>query len=293
MRAKKSTLFLGMQIFFILMFSLVSSFPATAQEEDGPTVVWKSPEGNKVALDTNIIITFSERMLQDDTEQAFDITPETQGSFGWNDKNLTFTPSAPLIENQPYIVSISTNAKNLNGEGLKTKEIWSFTTEDKKEGSGKGSDNGLFNWEFWEPIVTGLTVIGTAIFALVGIWSLRRKRGKLRNHITRLDEIYEKYRKDPYVCEHKLNQLKESLKIKFKSGEMEENHYLIMDKKIDDYLSNVRYRKTLTKPKIIGGPEGEIREELEKQLIDMDPDEDISEKPPKSKKPPKPKIIPD
>ncbi len=277
---------------------------------NGP-VVFYSPQGEDVSVDkekTKIIITFQDRMMQKETENAFSIKPETPGSYKWNDRNLTFSPNINLAPETTYVVEISKSAKNINGVNLVNNFSWSFRTAKNTVKNNDNEDNGgIYRWSFWEPIVTGLTIIGTVSFALFGIWKLRKRRSKLKDYITRLDDVYDKYRKDPYVCEHKLTQLKESLKIKFKSGEMEENHYLIMDKKIDDYLTNIRYRKKLTKPKIIGGPEGEIREELEKQLmgndngVDIEPEQDkesdLESKAPPTKKSKKkkslPKIIPD
>jgi hypothetical protein len=331
MRSRKLSFTYIFLIVFLLLFIILISTPNTSAQ-DAPIVVSTVPVPleNFVSLDQEIIVFFNENMTEQATKSAFSISPPVENyEFEWHITGLRFVPKdedAKLEPKEVYTVTISTKARNEAGINLTEDYSWTFTTEEKKESGGSGDDEGFLDWNVWEPIVTGLTVLGTVIFALYGVWRYRKRRLKLKDHITRLDEIYDKYRKDPYVCEHKLNQLKESLKIKFKSGEMEENHYLIMDKKIDDYLSNVRYRKTLTKPKIIGGPEGEIREELEKQLIVGEPDidnefnepvrqkphsnreshreirrkpmddlenEDLSEKPSKSKKPPRPKIIPD
>jgi hypothetical protein len=48
-------------------------------------------------------------------------------------------------------------------------------------------------WERWEPIVTLLTILGTAIAGVLGyIWH-RRKRTKLRAYMSRIDDTYNKY----------------------------------------------------------------------------------------------------
>jgi hypothetical protein len=273
-------------VFLIFLIVLISAPNTNAQ--DGPSVVSTKPEPSEsgVPLDREIIVFFDENMSEQATKSAFSINPAVDNyKFEWHTSALAYVPKdnfAKLNANEEYTVTISTEAKNEDGINLAQSYSWKFTTKSAPKQESEEADFGT--WNFWEPIVTGITVLGTILFTLYGVWRYRKRRSKLKDHITRLDEVYDKYRKDPYVCEHKLNQLKESLKIKFKSGEMEENHYLIMDKKIDDYLVNIRYRKTLTKPKIIGGPEGEIREQLEISLTDPKPELDDEFKEPEKPK---------
>ncbi len=298
-----------LSLLFLILFTPLSS--VTAQNNNQPSIIFFSPTGDEKPIDVIIEVTFSEKMNQGVTEDAFSLIPEggskVEGKFGWDLENLTFTPNNPLNYGTKYTVTITANAENLAGIKLISQHKWSFTTVEKKKNDNKKDDSQDW-WKTWEPIVTVLTIIGTAVAALVGYWSLRKKRSKLREYIGKLDDVYNEHRKDPYVCEHKLNQLKEALKIKFRRGEMEENHYLILDKKIDDYLAQVRFRKTLTKPSIVADVEEEIQIELKKKMIEDKPSQEgelpeseseqkeqqkekkQAKKPPK---PPKPRIIPD
>jgi hypothetical protein len=313
----KFSILICLGLFLILILANTSA----AHDITAPEVIDKDPKDKEVdvAIDIDIEVAFSEPMQAVITEEAFSVSPENSdeiiaGEIDWFGTTLIFTPTSKLESGTTYHINISSDARDLIGNNLVKNYTWSFSTVAGEKNKGKNDDSS-FNWEVWEPIVTVITILGTAIVAFIGFYKLRLKRSQLRRYIGKLDELYEKFRKDPYVCEHKLNQLKESLKIKFRRGEMEENHYLIMDKKIDDYLSEVRYRKTLTKPKIVKGVEGEILQELEKTVDDkkgirMEPaglDEggdqprpertDKPQKPPKrqktSKRPPGPKIIPD
>ena len=216
----------------IIFFILNTTLPFTnlsAQNGKDSIVIYKSPEGTNIPVDANIEVVFREKMNQEETRLAFIINPETRGDFIWLRENLTFDPSGPLAYKTTYVVTITTVAKTLMGENLKENVSWTFTTV--AETTKKNNDDSLTDWGTWEPIVTGLTIVATAAIGFVGYWGLKRRRSQLRKYIGRLDEIYEENRKDPYVCEHKLMQLKESLKIKFRRGLMEENHYLIMDKR--------------------------------------------------------------
>ncbi|UCE37750.1 MAG: Ig-like domain-containing protein [Thermoplasmata archaeon] len=193
-----------------------------------------SPIGTDVKVSTTIEVSFSEEMIKGETEQAFSITPSVKGVFTWRGHTLEFTPSSPLAYETLYNVSISTRAKNLDGIGLERNHTWSFITEKAPE------EKGLFSWENLEPIVTGLTVLASIIIFLIGFLTIRKKRSKLRQYIERIDDTFNKYKKDPQECEQELIALREDIKAEVKEGKLEENHFLILDKKIDDYLMEMK-----------------------------------------------------
>jgi hypothetical protein len=245
-------------LFFLVLFLVL---PITAPERVGginntrqngaPKIDFMSPIGSDIPINAKIEVIFSERMQQTETEQAFTIIPETEGFFTWLKNNLTFTPDPDiqLIFNTHYQVIISTAAKNLAGENLDREYHWNFTTVKDEKNEGK-EDNNL-GWDVLEPIVTGATIIATAIVAMIGFYKLRKKRSQLRKYIDKLDKTYNKYKYDPRLCERNLRSLKESLKVKVKRGEVEEYHYIILDKKIDDYLEEFKTKKTSSKPRIV------------------------------------------
>ena len=307
MDMKLNTLRIIIMLFLIssgLLLTLSFSASNTAASR-APEILFASPKDREdVPLNAEIVITFNEDMRQAETEQAFSITPHIEGKISLLDKTVTFTPHPNFEPGIRYTYRISTSAQNLAGENLAEEQSWSFTTVTINENDNQVDNKKDTWWDKWEPIITGGTIIATALGVLIGFYSLRRKRRKLGKYIQKLDNTYNEYRKDPHICEHKLNQLKEWLKIKVGRGKLDEYHYLILDKKIDDYLAEVRYRKTLAKPKVIAGVEKEIQEELKKKTNDQTQEktperkEDRKEQPtpkapPKPKKPPKPRIIAD
>ncbi|UCE74045.1 MAG: Ig-like domain-containing protein, partial [Methanomassiliicoccales archaeon] len=211
---------------------------------------WK-PTGTNVPRDATILISFSEPMNKDETENAFSITPFVSGVFTWEGTTLIFTPNTPLEAKTQYNVSISQNAKNLNGIGLDDDYTWSFTTSELQI-----REEGL-TWEAMEPIITALTIIASALLFMFGFISLRKKRSKLREYLDKIEEIYEEYKDEYKTCQNGLVTLREEIKRQVKIGKLEENHFLILDKKIDDYLVEL---KALEKDEVVSPP---IDDEIE------------------------------
>ena len=223
-----------------------------------PTVKYKSPKGFDIPVNTTIQIAFSEKMDKTATEHAFSIIPNIleNGTLDWlGDATLTFTPNAPLAYGTIYNVTISTGAKNLMGNNLGEDVSWSFTTMNEPVvdgGDGDGGEDGIdkgggeedpSGWGFWEPIITILTIIGTVFATLIGFYRLRRKQTKLRKFLDKIDSTFNSYKMNYQTCEKELITLKDIIKKEFQTGKIEDNHYLILDKKIDDYLSEMRLTK--------------------------------------------------
>lgn len=82
---------------------------------------------------TNIIVTFSERMDQTATEDAFHLrtdSTEVVGTFSWSSdgKTMTFDPTEDLQEKKTYQISVTTTAEDLAGNNLATAQETSFVT---------------------------------------------------------------------------------------------------------------------------------------------------------------------
>ncbi|UCE37749.1 MAG: Ig-like domain-containing protein [Thermoplasmata archaeon] len=227
-----------------------------------PSVVDYSPEGSNVPLDTTISVAFSKPMDQDSVESAFTISPTVGGVYEWIGATLTFTPSSPLKAVTQYNVTISIQAKDLEGRALQKYHNWSFIT------GGEAEKETSF-WETWEPIITGVTILFSLLLFLVGFLSLRKKRSKLRQYLERVDDTYNKYKENYQECEQELIALREDIKAEVKEGKLEENHFLILDKKIDDYIMEM---KSLEKEEAGIGLEEDITEPVSESVSE---EEDI------------------
>ncbi len=328
-----------------LLTEFIWQFTTEKLEEitEAPTILDKLPIGNNVSVDTTISVAFSELMKKEDTEAAFSIFPVAIGTFYWLGSTLTFIPTSPLEYNTHYNVSISSHAKNLDGINLEEDYRWSFTTgksekvdtdgdnildsiDDDDDNDGfkdeweiflgtdtlnsedspldtdhdgapdgdetnshqwmdKDDDDDGYNdaeeliagtdpknpkskpkveddgdkrsalgleWDIWEPILTGLTILGTIIVALIGFFKLRKKRSKLQEYIDKIDEIYTNYDKDYKSCRRELIALQGTIKREFKQHKIDDNHFLILDRKINDYLQEL---KIFERPEKVSKPD--------------------------------------
>ncbi|RZN32829.1 MAG: hypothetical protein EF813_11580, partial [Methanosarcinales archaeon] len=93
-----------------------------------PTVTASTPTGTDVAVSTVITATFSEAMTQTSVEGAFSISPAVNGSLGWADDTMTFTPDADLEYDTTYSITVGTGAEGLAGNALAADYVWDFTT---------------------------------------------------------------------------------------------------------------------------------------------------------------------
>ena len=93
-----------------------------------PTVTASTPTGADVAISTVITATFSAAMNQTSAEDAFSISPLVNGSLGWDNDTMTFTPDADLAHSTQYDVTIGTGAEDLAGNALAADFVWNFTT---------------------------------------------------------------------------------------------------------------------------------------------------------------------
>jgi hypothetical protein len=202
-----------------------------------PSVLAMSPDGSNVPIDSDIIITFSEVMIMNVTESAFSITPHVQGKFEWpgmTGTTLIFKPDLPLNYSREYTVTISADAKDLAYNNLEIKFEQSFLTQSGKEEAEKSF------WDVWEPIITGLTVLASITVFLIGFLSIRRKRSKLRRYMERIEVTFNEHKMNPQKCKKELISLREFIKAEVTRGKLEESHFLILDKKIDDHLMELK-----------------------------------------------------
>jgi hypothetical protein len=223
-----------------------------------PEVKGKEPygeTGTDVPVGTKITVDFNVAMDHAAMDYAFNLScakdPDVEGSWEWTYSTETgfytgkWTPIENLKYNTQYTVTISTGAMSQDGEYLQDPEEWSFKTE------GRPMDEGEALWNLLEPLITGIMILVSAIAFLVGFVKLRKKKNKLRVYLEKIDDVYEEYKEDPKVCGEELVALREVIKKEVKEGELEENHFLILDKKIDEYLGELDIPKDRKGPKVI------------------------------------------
>jgi len=120
-----------------------------------------SPEGQKVALDGSIRLTFDRSMNLSAVRSAFSIDPFVDGSWTADaeGKNLTFAPTGKLSPGRTYSVSLNASASDLLGNPLDKGESWSFTTV-----PAAATPTGTFPWWMLAALVA-MVALGLAGFA--------------------------------------------------------------------------------------------------------------------------------
>jgi len=83
-----------------------------------------------ISLNTDILISFSEAMLKNQTENAISSVPSISGPVTWDpmEKRMIWAPSNPLQKNMNYTITISTDAKSKRNFNLQKPFSFSFTT---------------------------------------------------------------------------------------------------------------------------------------------------------------------
>lgn len=110
-------------------------------DNTAPTVSLTAPEDNEtdVAIDTKVVITFSEAMNQSTINAStFELKQgETiiAGEITFEANTATFTPWADLDGSQVYTVTISTGVKDMAGNAMEAAKIVTFTTIDAPDTS--------------------------------------------------------------------------------------------------------------------------------------------------------------
>jgi hypothetical protein len=121
----------------------------TSGDTTAPTVTANTPTGTGVLISTAVSVTFSEAMNQTSVEGAFSISPAVNGSLGWDNDTMTFTPESDLAYVTKYDVTLGTGAEDLAGNNLEADFVWNFTTEEEADTAA--------------PTVTANTPAGTGV----------------------------------------------------------------------------------------------------------------------------------
>ncbi len=113
----------------------------------------------------------------------------------------------------------------------------------------------------WEAIGVILLVVGGA----TGWIFSRRKRGRVKKLIDETDRIYSSFKMKSRRCEAELYRLKDMVLDEFKNGKIDEHSYAIIDKRIEDYLKEVREQIVNER---FGGMPTAIRQNLKAMMED-------------------------
>jgi hypothetical protein len=84
------------------------------------------------------------------------------------------------------------------------------------------------SYDFWGLIMAVISGLAAIMLFLFGFYRVKKKKGALRIYMTEIDEISTTQDEDPMEYEHRLNELDDKINSEFKSGHIEDLHYLML-----------------------------------------------------------------
>jgi len=86
-------------------------------------------------------------------------------------------------------------------------------------------------------IVLTVALVGTA-------WiRTRKRRSIIKTFLDEIDDVYSKYKTNPQICEEELYRLRNTILEGLTDGKITEEHYAILDRKIDKYMKELQEQK--------------------------------------------------
>ena len=148
-------------------------------------------------------------------------------------------------------------------KALTTAPVAAPASNENTTGAAASEAGGGINWEM-------IGVILVIIFGIGG-WILTKKRRSLiSKYIKNINNVYNSCKNNSAKCEAELNNLKEQIEKDFAAGKITEQSYDILNKKIEDYVKNLR--KGIIKAGF------ELTPDIKKELHNMLEDGIVTEK---------------
>jgi hypothetical protein len=145
---------------------------------------------------------------------------------------LTFIPTDKLDAGTTFTVGIS-GVEDLAGNHMLDFN-YTFTTI----GSGDKSGEENFLERYWEPVAVAVA----AIISIVGWLMLRRQKANVRRYLDEIDRKVNELHDDLDRLDTELAKLREEVTNYYRKGKLDENQFLLIEKKIDDTHRTVRER---------------------------------------------------
>jgi uncharacterized protein (DUF2141 family) len=137
--------------------------PGGPEDTTPPKVVAVSPSSGAtdVSVNSEVQISFSERMIPGITEQSIFISPLAKEPFRfhWKGRKLILTPQEPLYPDRTYVVSVGAEAQDSHGNRLGQTYTLAFST-------GNKLDFGTISGQVWAMQEVGLSrQLGASVWA--------------------------------------------------------------------------------------------------------------------------------
>jgi hypothetical protein len=115
--------------------------------------------------------------------------------------------------------------------------IWNVTVEEQVEEEGESLLGQSYDW--WGLVMAIISGIVAIFVGLFGIIKMRKKKSKLKEYMEKIEEIT-KSDIDPRDKELELKELKNQIRNEFSQEMIVENHYIILEREIDNAIGDIR-----------------------------------------------------
>ncbi len=144
---------------------------------------------------------------------------------------------------------------------------WNLTIEKRVVDSGEKLFGQTYDW--WGLVLAIISGIATIILFIFGFIKRQKKTSKLREYMKKIDEIIASEKKQPEK-EAELKVLKKQIKDEFSMDLIIENHYIILEREVDNAIGEVRTEFLEERVSMPDELRGEVKEVLEDGVVTRD-----------------------
>ncbi len=219
-------------------------------------VIEMTDPGPAVKTKDDSSVTFTVEYRDDDVDNDVMITWYFDDTLVATSKDTyTYFPSSESIGTHELRVVVDDGSDQTEYE-------WTVNVVSSEE------DNTLLgqSWDFWGIVVQITVLVGTILLGLWGVFKLRQKQTTVNRYIHAMKEAYEKNKDSPQVGLEKIDEVYKEIVEKYEGGKISDNHFLILEKKRDDYVGDLRRSIMDSLDAVEGSPD--LQNKLDEILLD-------------------------
>jgi len=222
-----------------------------------PTISVVEPEGKSAQIKEGESLKFAITKSDLDGDNL-DVNWTVDGNLVWEGSDkYTYTPTYASSGSHTITAEVYETKSGTN-----TTYSWVVDVADVVEGREEFLDMSYDWWGLVLAIISGIVAI---LIFMFGFYMVRKKKGALKTYMAEIDEISTRMEDDPVEYDYKLMELDDKINNEFKSGHIEDLHYMMLKDIISSRLGEAR--KAEISEKFDRLPEGVIKN-LDEMLKD-------------------------
>jgi hypothetical protein len=145
----------------------------------------------------------------------------------------TYISDAAAVGKHVVVASVSDGYTTTN-------KTWNVTVRSGEE--GQRLIYGL-TWDQWSVFIQVIVIVSSAILGFVGFQRLRKKRGVLQDYMKQVETPMKSWKENPDEAEKELIHVEEMIDGEYRSGQIEDLHFFLIDRQIKQNLSDIRQNR--------------------------------------------------